>query len=164
MKTFKHIVAATDFSQPSEQAVALATHLARTFNASLTLVHVFQYPAALYSESALYSGELVEPVLEEAEATLSQTVRAITGEVSQVSATIRQGVPYEQILATAKELGADLIVMGTRGRTGLAHIMLGSVAEKVVRLSPIPVLTVRNGEDHIVATEETKVSENRATT
>jgi len=82
-------------------------------------------------------------------------IRSISRDVPLVSAKIRQGVPYEQILAAAKESGADLIVMGTRGRTGIAHVMLGSVAEKVFRLSPVPVLTVRHPEREVgVAADE----------
>ena len=155
MQPFKHILAATDLSEPSQKAVRLATQLARNFKASLTLVHVFEYPRALYSPAALYAGDLVEPVLEEVEATMAQTLRSISRDIPQASAKIRQGVPYEQILAAAKESGADLIVMGTRGRTGIAHVMLGSVAEKVVRLSPVPVLTVRHPEREVeVAADE----------
>src|SRR5215831_9142763 len=154
MQPFKHILAATDLSEPSQKAVRLATQLARNFKASLTVVHVFEYPRALYSPAALYAGDLVEPVLEEVEATMAQTLRSISRDIPQASAKIRQGVPYEQILAAAKESGADLIVMGTRGRTGIAHVMLGSVAEKVVRLSRVPVLTVRQpqgGTSHLSA-------------
>ena len=155
MQPFKHILAATDFSEPSQKAVRLATQLARNFKASLTLVHVFEYPRALYSPAALYAGDLVEPVLEEVESTMEEMIRSISRDVPLVSAKIRQGVPYEQILAAAKESGADLIVMGTRGRTGIAHVMLGSVAEKVVRLSPVPVLTVRHPEREVgVAADE----------
>jgi universal stress protein A len=56
---------------------------------------------------------------------------------------LRSGAPWQQTLEVAREIGADLIVMGTHGRSGLAHAFLGSVAEKVVRMSPIPVLTLR---------------------
>ncbi len=157
MQAFNHILAATDFSEPSQKAVQLATRLARNFKASLTLVHVFQYPRALYSESALYAGDLVEPVLEDVESTMAQTVRSISRDIPQTSAKIRQGVPHEQILGAARECGADLIVMGTHGRTGLAHVMLGSVAEKVVRLSPVPVLTVRHREREVATAGDDKL-------
>jgi nucleotide-binding universal stress UspA family protein len=159
MQAFNHILAATDFSESSRRAVELATELARQVKASLTLVHVFQYPRALYSESALYSGDLVEPVLEEVEETMAQTVRSLSHDIPQASAKIRQGVPHEQILAAAKECGADLIVMGTHGRTGLARVMLGSVTERVVRLSPVPVLTVRQPEHEVATTDDDKPRE-----
>lgn len=62
-----------------------------------------------------------------------------------MTATVVDGVPDEEIVRLARQLKADLIVMGTHGRTGLAHMLLGSVAERVVRLAPVPVLTVRRG-------------------
>lgn len=154
MKTFKHILVATDFGEPSERAIQVATELATTFNASLTMVHVFEYPRALYTEAALYSGALVEPVLEEVESKLSEMVGSICRQVHEASAKIRQGIPYVEILKAAKECQADLIVMGTHGRTGLARAFLGSVAEKVVRLSPVPVLTLRQSEARTAVVEK----------
>lgn len=62
-----------------------------------------------------------------------------------MTATVVDGVPDEEIVRLARQLKADLIVMGTHGRTGLAHMLLGSVAERVIRLAPVPVLTVRRG-------------------
>jgi len=161
MKTIKRILTATDFTAPSERAVQVATELATTFNASLTIVHVFEYPRGLYTNTALYSGDLLEPVLEEAESKLSEMIGSISKQIPEASARIRQGNPYEEILAAAIESKVDLIVMGTHGRTGLARAVLGSVAEKVVRLSPVPVLTVRQSEDRtpVVAKVESKTKE-----
>ncbi len=155
MKPFKHILAATDFSEHSDKAIQLATELAAKFQSALTLLHVYEYPASLYTESGLYSGNLVEPLLEDVEANLAEYVESIGRKIPEVGAKIRQGIPDEQILTGANEYGADLIVMGTHGRRGLARAFLGSVAEKVVRLSPIPVLTVRR------APEKRRVSSER---
>ena len=146
MKTIKRILVATDFTPPSERAVQLATELATTFNASLTLVHVFEYPPALYTDAPLSSADLVEPALEEVKFKLSETLGSICRQIPEASAKIRQGIPHEEISAAARESAADLIVIGTHGRTGLARGVLGSVAETVVRLSPVPVLTVRQPE------------------
>jgi nucleotide-binding universal stress UspA family protein len=162
MKTFRHILVATDFSEASQPAVRLATELARQFGASLTLLHAFEYPRALYSEAALYTGDFVEPVLEDAETRMAEIVRGIDSDILEVEAKIRQGVPHEQILAAAKECAADLIVMGTHGRTGVARLLLGSVAEKVVRLSPIPVLAVR--QPAAIASHQTRKAQVQAST
>ena len=161
MKTIKRILTATDFTAPSERAVQVATELATTFKASLTILHVFEYPRGLYASTALYSGDLVEPMLEEAESRLSELLGSISKQVPEASVRIRQGNPHEEILAVAIESRADLIVMGTHGRTGLARAVLGSVAEKVVRLSPVPVLTVRETEDQtpVVTKVESKTKE-----
>ncbi len=153
MKTIEHILVATDFSKPSKRAIQVATEVAMTFKASLTMVHVFEYPRAAYTDSALYSGGLVEPVLEEAQFKLSELLGSTRQQVPEASAQIRQGIAYEEILAVARESGADLIVMGTHGRTGFARAVLGSLAEKVVRLSPVPVLTVRQSETRTAVVE-----------
>lgn len=142
-QSFKHILVATDFSEHSERAIQLATEFATAFQSSLTLLHVYESPVALFSESALRWGNLVEPSLEEAESRLAERVELIGRKIPQIGAKIRQGIPSQQILAGAQEYGADLIVMGTHGRRGLARTLLGSVAEKVVRHSTVPVLTVR---------------------
>src|ERR1700687_4881299 len=161
MKTIRRILTATDFTPPSERAVELATELATTFNASLTIVHVFECPPALYTIAALKSADLVEPVLEEVKFRLSQMLGSICRHIAEASAKIRQDIPHEEILAAARESEADLIVMGTHGRTGLAHAVLGSVAEKVVRLSPVPVLTVQQSEARtpLVAKIDTETKE-----
>lgn len=143
MQPFKHILVATDFSEQSDRAIQLATDLATAFHSSLTLLHVYESSDALYSERASYWEKLVEPLLEEAESKLAQRVQSIGQEIPEVGGKIRHGIPYEQILVAARDYGADLIVMGTHGRKGLARTLLGSVAEKVVRYSSVPVLTIR---------------------
>jgi len=165
MKTIKHILTATDFTAPSESAVQVASELATTFKASLTILYVFEYARGLYSNTALYSGELIEPVLEDAESRLSELMSSISKEIPEATARIRQGNPYEEILAAARESEVDLIVMGTHGRTGLSRAVLGSVAEKVVRLSPVPVLTVRQSEEQtpVIAKVKSKTKEAAAT-
>lgn len=161
MKTIKHILTATDFTAPSERAVRVATELATTYKASLTILYVFENPRGLYTNTALYSDDMVEPVLEDAESRLSELLSSISKEISEATARIRQGNPHEEILSAARESGVDLIVIGTHGRTGIARAVLGSVAEKVVRLSPVPVLTVRQSEEQttVVAKVKSKTKE-----
>jgi len=157
-QSFKHILVAIDFSEHSDRAIQLATDFATAFQSSLTLLHVYESPVALFSESALRWGNLREPSLEEAESRLAEQVELIGREIPQIGARIRQGMPSQQILAAAQEYGADLIVMGTHGRKGLARTLLGSVAEKVVRHSPIPVLTVRYVREKRTVSSEKKAA------
>jgi nucleotide-binding universal stress UspA family protein len=135
------ILCATDFGACSKDALALAISLARTFDGAITLVHVF--------DSAVYAGPPFMPALDvgaDAQATASVHLEAAVMEAKRhhdrVNGVLRRGRPWEEILEQASQMSADLIVLGTHGRTGLPRAIMGSVAEKVVRLSPVPVLTV----------------------
>ncbi len=88
--------------------------------------------------------DLITPLAEFAQSKLDDLLPSIRAECPDAKGVIKVGVPWEQILAVAAEVRADLIVMGTHGRRGIAHAIMGSVAERVVRLSAIPVLTVRS--------------------
>ena len=140
----KSILAATDFSETADRAIALARDLARRFTAQLHLLHV-----VVLLEDAHLEGEHRDE-MERLIATGEQARRTIlegaTGESPGVTATphlVRGLAPDEVILESATDIGADLIVMGTHGRRGLKHLLLGSVAEKVARAPSAPVLTVR---------------------
>jgi len=141
--TPKNILAATDFSETAERAVTLAGGLARHFSAGLHLLHV----AVLVEDSTL--GEDGRNQLEQLLATGEDARRELlekrTGDndVSVTPLVVRGISPDEVIVETASNLGCDLIVMGTHGRRGLSHLFLGSVAERVVRTSSTPVLTLR---------------------
>jgi len=139
----------TDFSDLTEHTLDYAIGLAVALNASVELVHVHYSPAL-----SLQNGDLtmpVDPTLEaEYEASAQQRLDKLAEKYRgcgvTVSGRLLSGVPHAEIIRAAEEGGADLIVMGTHGRTGLAHLMMGSVAERVVRGSPIPVLTVPSAE------------------
>lgn len=141
------ILFSTDFSDYSKEALEYAVHLARGFGADLYLLHVFEPP--FFSHTGVSPG--VRPDIHE----WIQEVRAAEGENlnkladqvrhqgPNVHAILKEGTPYLEILKTAGEIPADLIVLGTHGRTGLGHVLMGSVAERVVRKAACPVFTVR---------------------
>ncbi len=143
---FTNILVPTDFSAPSDAALEYAKALAMRFNASLHLIHVVEYPivtGAFGTET--YVAEppgFAAAMKRDAEHHLA--ARLTTSERSWLRATteILTGPAAPTIVGAAGDLGVNLIVMGTHGRTGIAHAVMGSVAERVVRLAPCPVLTV----------------------
>jgi universal stress protein A len=145
MKPIRSILCPTDHSSCAHEALDDAIGLAKRFEASLTLVHVCYIPVGFYAEaSVLYSDELNRGAVEAAKAELEKLKADAERELGRpVVAKVRIGPPYAEIVDEAREGAYDLIVIGTHGRTGLKHFMLGSVAERVVRLAPCRVLTVR---------------------
>ncbi|ABS28265.1 universal stress protein [Anaeromyxobacter sp. Fw109-5] len=141
MAIFKHVLAATDFSETSGRALETAVAIAREAGAELSVVHVCEIPPYTDFASPV---DLVTPITDVAETKLEQLLSSIRDVCPAAKGYVRVGAPWEQLLATAAERGADLVVVGTHGRRGFAHAMMGSVAERVVRLSPVPVLTVRS--------------------
>ena len=139
---FRHILVAMDFAAASGRALELALELAKPGKARITLLHVCEIPAYTHTEIGLSPVDLLAPVADAAEQRLAALVAATRARHPDVAAAFKLGSPHEQVLAVAAELGCDLVVMGTHGRRGLAHAALGSEAEKVVRLCPVPVLTV----------------------
>jgi nucleotide-binding universal stress UspA family protein len=144
MQAFKHILVATDFSGSSERALDIAVKLATAFGARVTLLHVWELPVYPYMDFVLSSTELMQSVEQAAQNRLSAALDELQKQIPAARSLLKMGIPWEQILATAKEEHADVIVMGTHGFRGVKHLLLGSVAEKVVRLAPIPVLTARS--------------------
>ncbi len=144
---FTRILVPTDFSEPSEAALDYARALAGTFGASLHLLHVFNAPCAAGAVSPegfiAESPEVHASLFEDARSRLQRRVTATDRNQYGAKTEIVTGSSPESIVNYAKERGMDLIVMGTHGRSGLAHLLIGSVAEKVVRTAPCPVMTVR---------------------
>ena len=136
---FRHVLVATDFSECSSAAIEHAVDVTRHYRATLALVHAFElhYP---YASAAV--GEAVRALLETAEQQMAQLLERVREQVAGATGLVRCGSPWEQILQVAQEQSADLVVVGSHGRKGLPRAVLGSVAEKVVRLSPVCVLTV----------------------
>ena len=128
----------TDFSEQSGYALRLAGALARDHGARLVLLHVALPPMPVYGGEVLVA---VPPSSHDEERHHLDRLEVPEG-VSTVSRLV-EGAPVEEILHTASEISADLIVMGTHGRTGLARLLMGSVAEQVVRKARCPVLTVK---------------------
>jgi nucleotide-binding universal stress UspA family protein len=140
--TFQHVLVATDFSDCSARAVELAVALAERFDAALTLVHTWQVPVSSYGAALYLPGDLASAIEAAALAQLASTGEAVKARLPRATTTLRQGEAWQEILAAAESAHADLIVVGTHGRQGLTRALLGSVAEKVVRLASVPVLSV----------------------
>lgn len=143
MKSPKTILVPIDFSTYSEQALDYALMLAGELGATVHLINVIGLPAMGAPEIGLaFSASMIQQVTVENKAALDTLAAARKdGKVGQ--ALVRTGDARDVILHVAEELGADMIVMGTHGRRGISRALLGSVAEMVVRNSPVPVLTVR---------------------
>jgi nucleotide-binding universal stress UspA family protein len=121
MDRFRHVLTSTDFSVASQRGVDVAAELAVELDAALTVVHVGEPPLR---------------------AQLDELVASLRARLPRVEGVWREGVVWQAILDVAKERRADLIVLSTHGRRGYSRLFLGSVAEKIVRLSHVPVLTV----------------------
>ncbi len=142
---FYRIVVPTDFSSSSEEAWALAQRLATALGSEMVLVHVFT-EAPLWGEGP-FNREHVREVYASSrhwvKDKLEEWARSARAAGLHVRPVLREGVPHEEIVALATDEQADLILIGTQGRGGLNRALLGSVADRVVRLAPCPVLTVR---------------------
>ena len=148
MKEFKTILFAIDFSQSSEYAFQYALSLAQKYQARLLIVHVINEPVDLrgFYVPHISFEKLEQEIAEGAKKMMEKFCSAQLGDYSNYESFILPGIPYEEIIKKAEEQSADLILMGTHGRTGLDHVLFGSTAEKVVRKSPVPVMTVRFAE------------------
>lgn len=146
MKQFQKILVPVDFAPHSEEAVRQAVDIAQHYSAQITLVYVYE-PAdyALPEGYVLYTPEQISLMTTEFEARLRATRREVEAlGVSRVDTRLLNGAAAAEIVAFAEEQAVDLIVMGTHGRTGLKHMLMGSVAERVLRTAPCPVLTTKS--------------------
>lgn len=141
----KTILFPTDFSQGARAAMDHAVSFARQYNSKLILLYVIQdiSIAEWYIPSSLSVADLVEDMQKSAWKEMDKWAAEVSGQVKEVEKMVVRGVPFVEIIKTAKEKNADLIVIGTHGRTGIDHMLFGSTAEKVVRKAPCPVLTAR---------------------
>ena len=147
MSTPTQILVPIDFSPNAEQALAYAAELADKLGATLHLVNAIGIPALGAPEIGLtYTASLIEQMTVENQKAVDAIATRTRPTTRGGGAFVRTGDARDVILQTAKEVNADLIVMGTHGRRGLTRALLGSVAESVVRHSPIPVLTVRTAK------------------
>jgi nucleotide-binding universal stress UspA family protein len=144
--TFRRILFATDLSPASAGAFEQAVGLARANEAELVIAHAYQlpdfFPTDVCVTGTLYS-DLDEKVRGDAEKKLAALVKAARKQGIGARFLVLTGAPFEAIAEAARAEQADLIVMGTHGRTGASRILLGSVAARVITTAPCPVLTVR---------------------
>jgi nucleotide-binding universal stress UspA family protein len=137
----KKILVPTDFSAPSRRAMDYAAVLAKDSGAEILLLHVIE--SLPYSVTDTLHVIDHRRALEKTAGALLENLRDELGEKElAVNTRLASGTAYDEVLKVARREKADLIVMGTHGRTGMSHLFLGSVAEKVVRLAACPVLTV----------------------
>ena len=142
--TATHILVPTDFSAYADQSLDYAIELAKTLQARLALLHVIHLtPLALGDLGASGYVSYLQDTEIDAQQRMQAALDRVHREGLEGEAATVQGVPFQAIIDTARDKGVDLIVMGTHGRTGLTHVLMGSVAEKVVRLAPCPVLVTR---------------------
>jgi nucleotide-binding universal stress UspA family protein len=138
----KTLLVPVDFSETSEAALDYAIGLAHSLGARLVVMHSYELPVYGFPDGALVaSAEVASRVMSGAQAGLDAMVERHRNGL-KIDTVLRQGVPWEEVHAVAEEVGADIIVIGTHGRKGIARALIGSVAEKIIRTSTRPVLTV----------------------
>jgi len=154
MIALKKILVATDFSEPSEAALSYGRELARNFGASLTVLNVVDnILTRAYGSDGMV---LVDPELQrEIESAAQRQIDTVLFEedrktLGAIGVTVTSNSAPGTIVTYARDNGIDLIVMGTHGRGAVAHLLMGNVAERVVRTAPCPVLTVRHPEHEFV--------------
>jgi len=153
MIDLKRILVPTDFSKHSQNALKYGAAFAEKFAAELYLLHVVQDLAVFIPDAVTVTPPITPPIEEMTAAVrgaLEKLVRENQLERFAVHPEVREGTPFYEIIQFAKEMDIDLIVMGTHGHTGLAHVLMGSVTEKVVRKASCPVLSVRHPEHEFV--------------
>jgi nucleotide-binding universal stress UspA family protein len=149
MPSIRSILVPVDFSDCSAEVVEHAAELARGLGAQLRVLHVVDPPGGIALDTPLEIGQdgrdtqtVIEYLADDAEQRLPRYLEQLDN--VSVQSMVRIGPPADTIVDAADEIGADLIVMGTHGRTGLAHMLLGSVAEQVLRRTRRPVVTIRS--------------------
>jgi universal stress protein A len=152
MQQIRSILVPVDFSESSRRALEYASVLSEPFKATIDVLHVWQVPSFLPPDAVVTAADqtlgLTKLVQENADKELASFVsRAREDGIIVATTRSEPGIPSGTIVEIAKSGGYDLIVMGTHGRTGLSRVMLGSVAERVVRLAPCAVLTVRQKDE-----------------
>jgi nucleotide-binding universal stress UspA family protein len=152
MIKMERIICPVDFSDLSKEALAYAASFAKEYKAELLLVHVVEDvyfpvdPTSWGFSVAAFSKERKSA----AEQGLTELAESSVPDEVKTETIVAAGTPFLEIIRLAKERDADLVVLSTHGRSGLAHVLMGSVAERVVRKAPCPVLVVRSGQHGFV--------------
>jgi nucleotide-binding universal stress UspA family protein len=150
--SWKTILVPHDFSASANHAAAIARDEAKLHGGSIVLLHVIDLPHQLGPDALIVPPETNTPIsikqyaIQSAEAHLQDIITRLAKDGATATGVVKIGTPVDEINATIDEHKIDLVVMGTHGRTGLRALMVGSVAERVVRTSKVPVLTIRHPE------------------
>jgi nucleotide-binding universal stress UspA family protein len=156
----RRILVPTDFSDCARKALQYALPFAREHGAALTLLYVLPSPVYVGGEFGAANYAVVESeVRENAQKDLAKLVAEEVRDAISAETRVRTGSPALEIIQAAKEIGVDLIIISTHGRTGLKHALIGSVAEHVVRRAPCPVLVVREQEHEFLAEVSSRIAE-----
>ena len=146
MVAFRNILVPVDFSDHSARALDAAVELAKQFQGKLHLIHSYPLPPVLLAPYEVSLPlDLERSVRQGADKQLGEWAARVRKAGVAVETTTTAEAPADAIVNCARKIGADLIVMGTQGLTGLKHLLLGSVAERTLRLAPCPVLTLKAG-------------------
>lgn len=153
MTPIRNILLATDFSESAEAATELAIEMARRLAAGLTILHVYgpHHYIGAYGDVYLWPKDMVDKIRLDAESAIEELRQRIEKSGVAVESVVVEGIAADLIVGVARSRHMDLIVMGTKGRSGFKHLLLGSVAERVVRTAGCPVLTVRTPADMFTA-------------
>jgi nucleotide-binding universal stress UspA family protein len=139
---FHHLLVPIDFEESSQRALEMSIELALTFDAKLTVVHAWD--VVQYSYGTVYlAPEMNEAVEQAAKQRLASALLSVVKRRPAADSVLVNGPAAFEILGVVERMKVDLVVMGTHGRHGLGRMLLGSVADKIVRASPVPVLTIR---------------------
>ncbi|HZR45664.1 MAG TPA: universal stress protein [Candidatus Manganitrophaceae bacterium] len=155
MAKFQHILVATDFSACAEEALRQAVDLAQGLQGKITLLHVFESPFPYPDAPSLSAYPQLYRSLQDFKREEEKKLQSIAGTVGTaigIRPLFKEGSPSLEIVKAARELKADLIVVGTHGRAGMSRFLMGSVAQKVSQIASCPVLIVREKSDE--ASEE----------
>jgi nucleotide-binding universal stress UspA family protein len=144
MEHFRKILVPTDFGEPAKEALDLAIGIASKFDASITLFHIYTTPVVPYMEPFPFP---TDDFTDAAQNLLDREVFRARRRYGRVDGVLGTGAPWREIVDQVVDGGYDLVVMGTHGRRGVSRVLVGSVAEKVVRTSPVPVMTVPAQEE-----------------
>jgi nucleotide-binding universal stress UspA family protein len=148
MLNLRTILVPIDFNETSDKALDFAIELAQKFDARIIVMHAYEIPVIGFPDGALVATVDVATRLQEAaKKGLDAAVAARSTRGVDMTTVLRDGVAWEEIKAVAEESHADMIVIGTHGRRGLARALLGSVAENVIRTVKLPVLTIHGPRD-----------------
>ncbi len=144
MNVIRHILVALDFDPISEHALDYAVDLAERIGARVTAIHVYSLPVLMALDGEyLPTAESAAEKATQAQKNLDAALAPFAGRKVELHGTLRIGSAAEEVCAQAKELAADLVIVGTHGRGAIGRALLGSVAQSVLHASPVPVLTVR---------------------
>lgn len=143
MLAFEHILVPVDFTETSDRAIDAAVELAQKFGAKVTVMHAYQIPVYGFPDGAFITGaDVAAQISTAAQEQLDALVASRKDCGVPVVGVLRNGIPGDEIHGVVVEEKADLVIIGTHARRGLARALLGSVAERVIRTVPVPVLVI----------------------